>query len=66
MTLISRRTLMSTVATLSAAAWLNPVPQTHWQTTHSIGLMRQLMEGRMFPLTLDGLDDAMRELTRRH
>ena len=46
------------------AAWLNPVPQAHWQTTHSIGLMRQLMEGRMFPLTLGGLEQAARELSR--
>jgi hypothetical protein len=29
-------------------------------------MMKTLMEGRMFPLTLDGLDRAMRELTRTH
>lgn len=44
-------------------AWLNPVPETHWRTTHSIGLIRQLMGGRMFPLTLGGLDNMARELS---
>ena len=46
------------------AAWLNPVPEAHWGYTHSIGIIRQLMEGRMFPLTVEGLDGAMRALTR--
>lgn len=45
-------------------AWLNPVPQAHWRTTHSIGLIQQLMGGRMFPLTLGGLDHMARELSR--
>ncbi|MBS0246991.1 MAG: VWA domain-containing protein [Proteobacteria bacterium] len=47
-----------------AAVWLNPVPEREWDYTHSIGMMRQLMGGRMYPLTLDGLDRAMRELVR--
>ena len=42
--------------------WLNPVPQAHWDYTHSIGLMQRLVAGRMFPLTLDGLDRGMRTL----
>ncbi|MFZ2870167.1 vWA domain-containing protein [Zavarzinia sp.] len=46
------------------AVWLNPIPQKHWDHTSSIGVMRQLMEGRMFPLTLGGLDAAARELNR--
>ncbi|HTT78528.1 MAG TPA: VWA domain-containing protein [Stellaceae bacterium] len=45
------------------AVWLNPVPEKHWGGTMSIGMIRALMEGRMFPLTLDGIDRAMRELT---
>ncbi len=44
--------------------WLNPVPEDHWQWTQSIAMMRQIVEGRMFPLTLQGLDGAMRELMR--
>jgi hypothetical protein len=46
------------------AVWLNPVPEKHWDYTHSIGLMRQLFHGRMYPLTLEGIDLAMRELVR--
>ena len=52
--------------TYPAAAWLNPVPETHWGYSQSIALMRELMNERMFPLTLGGLDDAMRALTRKN
>ena len=45
------------------AVWLNPVPEKYWDGTISIGMIRALMEDRMFPLTLDGIDRAMRELT---
>jgi uncharacterized protein len=51
--------------TYPAAAWLNPVPEKHWGYSQSIAVMRELMNGRMFPLSLDGLDDAMRELSRK-
>jgi uncharacterized protein with von Willebrand factor type A (vWA) domain len=44
------------------AAWLNPEPQRRWENTASIKLTRELMEDRMFPLTLDGIDRAMRAL----
>ena len=44
--------------------WLNPVPEREWGFTHSIQMVQQLMGGRMYPLTLDGLDRAMRELVR--
>ena len=46
------------------AVWLNPVPAEHWSWTPSIKLVRDIFEGRMYPLTLEGLDDAMRELMR--
>jgi uncharacterized protein with von Willebrand factor type A (vWA) domain len=52
------------LATYPKAVWLNPVPEKYWSGTQSIGMVRELMEGRMFPLTLDGLDRAMRRLTR--
>jgi uncharacterized protein with von Willebrand factor type A (vWA) domain len=52
------------LATYPKAVWLNPVPERYWAGTQSIGMIRELMEGRMFPLTLDGLDRAMRRLTR--
>jgi uncharacterized protein with von Willebrand factor type A (vWA) domain len=51
--------------TYPAAAWLNPVKEEHWGYTQSIRLMRELMHDRMYPLTLEGLDDAMRELSRK-
>jgi hypothetical protein len=51
-------------ACYKSAVWLNPAPERLWDYTASIGLVRQLMEGRMFPLTLEGLDRAMRELMR--
>ncbi len=44
--------------------WLNPVPEQHWSWTPSIKLMSDLMEGRMYPLTLEGLDKAMKALMR--
>jgi uncharacterized protein len=46
------------------AAWLNPVPETHWGYTQSIGMLQRLVSGRMFPLTLEGLDAAARALVR--
>jgi uncharacterized protein len=42
--------------------WLNPEPEDRWDYTASIGIARQLMGDRMFPLTLDGLDRAIRAL----
>jgi len=45
-----------------AHAWLNPVPERHWGYTASIGIVQREFEGRMFPLTLDGITRAMRTL----
>jgi uncharacterized protein with von Willebrand factor type A (vWA) domain len=47
-----------------AHVWINPVPEAHWGYTHSIQMIRELIAGRMYPMTLDGLDRAMRELSR--
>ena len=44
--------------------WLNPTAERHWSYAASVGMIRQIMDDRMFPLTLDGLDRAMRALTR--
>lgn len=46
------------------AAWLNPTDERYWPYTQSIGLMGRIMEGRMYPMTLEGLDAAMRGLNR--
>ena len=47
-----------------SSAWLNPAREDYWAYTHSIVLLRQLMTERMFPLTLTGLDDMTRALSR--
>ena len=44
--------------------WLNPEPEGLWQYRQSIALIRQLMNNRMFPLTMDGLEGAMRLLSK--
>ena len=51
------------LATWHHAVWLNPVPQRQWTYTESVGIVRKIMDGRMYPLTLAGLDSAMAELT---
>ncbi|MEP9351153.1 VWA domain-containing protein [Xanthobacter sp. KR7-225] len=51
------------LSTYPKAVWLNPVPEAHWGYTESIRLVRHIMESRMYPLTVAGLDAAMRELT---
>jgi len=45
-------------------AWINPEPQGVWQYRQSIAIIQQLMSQRMFPLTLKGLEDAMRMLSK--
>jgi uncharacterized protein len=52
--------------TYPAAVWLNPTPEAHWGYSQSTKLIKELMKDRMYPLTLDGLDAAMRELVRKH
>lgn len=49
----------------SSAVWLNPVPEAYWMHSQSTRMMRELMDNRMFPLTLSGLEDAMRSLARK-
>jgi uncharacterized protein len=44
--------------------WLNPVSRDQWEWSPSVGLIQRLMENRMFEMTLDGLDQAMRALMR--
>ncbi|MCC0032749.1 MAG: VWA domain-containing protein [Brucellaceae bacterium] len=48
------------------SVWINPVRQAHWDYTHSIRMIRDIFSDRMFPLTLKGLDEATRELSRKH
>jgi uncharacterized protein with von Willebrand factor type A (vWA) domain len=44
--------------------WLNPVAEANWRYTPSIGFVQRLVGGRMYPMTLGGLDLAIRELMR--
>ncbi len=45
-------------------AWINPEPLGVWQYRQSISIIQQLISNRMFPLTLKGLEDAMRMLSK--
>jgi uncharacterized protein len=45
-------------------AWINPEPQGVWQYRQSIGIMQQIMSQRMYPLTVKGLEEAMRLLSK--
>jgi len=57
--------LQRMATTYPAAVWLNPVPEQYWGYTGSIQVVRQMMQDRMYPLTLAGLDQAMRTLSRK-
>lgn len=48
----------------SSNLWINPVPEKYWEYTHSISMIREIFENRMVPMTLAGLEQGMRELTR--
>lgn len=50
--------------TFSKVVWLNPVERKYWNYTESIGLVNQMLNNRMFPLTLGGLDQAIEQLQR--
>ena len=45
-------------------AWLNPEPESIWQYRQSIDIMQNLMKDRMYPVTLNGLESAMRQLSK--
>jgi uncharacterized protein with von Willebrand factor type A (vWA) domain len=57
--------LQRLTTTYPAAVWLNPTPEQYWRYNHSTQIIRELMQDRMYSLTLDGLDDAMRTLSRK-
>ncbi len=44
--------------------WINPVPEAYWGYTHSIGMIREIFEDRMVPMTLQGIERGMKELER--
>ena len=47
-------------------AWLNPEPERSWDYRQTIGIVRQLIGERMFPLTLDGMTRAITHLSRKN
>lgn len=56
--------LQRLTATYPRAIWLNPLARRYWTYTPSISMISQIFKERMFELTLEGLDEAMRELVR--
>ena len=61
----SGRTWMTRIAAhFPRLVWLNPEPEDRWKWTPSVGITNSLIGDRMYPLTLRGLDEAMRELKR--
>ncbi len=48
------------------AVWLNPESQTHWQRVPSIKITHQLLDERMFPLTVEGIGNAISALQKKH
>ncbi len=56
--------LQRMVSTWPKAIWLNPEPQASWPYRQSIALIRNIMQDRMFPVTVAGLEQAMRLLSK--
>ncbi len=52
------------LGTFPRSVWLNPLPQRAWAHTPSVGMIAEVMEDRMYPLTLAGLEAAIHELAR--
>ena len=52
------------LAVYSRAVWINPIPKKWWGNTQSVRMVSQLMSERMYPLSLEGLDEAIKELSR--
>jgi uncharacterized protein with von Willebrand factor type A (vWA) domain len=44
------------------SVWINPLPQKHWKYTQSVGMIEELFDGQMFPMTLQGITSGMRDL----
>lgn len=44
--------------------WINPAPEGHWGNGGSLGIIKQIFEDEMYPLTLEGLERAMKQLSK--
>ena len=45
-------------------AWINPVPKNNWSYTQSIEMVQSMVDGKMYPLTVKGLEESMQYLSR--
>ncbi len=52
------------IETFPKLAWLNPVPEQRWDHVQSVGIVQQLVDKKMYPLTLAGLGDAINYLSK--
>lgn len=50
--------------TYDKVIWINPLPEDEWEYTQSVSITRQLLEGRMYPLSLKGLEEGMSYLSK--
>lgn len=57
--------LQRLVSVYPSAAWLNLVANRHWEHSHSAAMIYEAMNGRIYPLTLEDLDEAARTLSRK-
>jgi uncharacterized protein with von Willebrand factor type A (vWA) domain len=58
---VSMRRILSTY---DKTVWLNPLPESEWDWSQSVSMVQRLFEKRMYPMTLNGMEKAMAELTR--
>ncbi|MER2508816.1 VWA domain-containing protein [Amaricoccus sp.] len=56
--------LTRVLAAWSHAIWINPLPRAAWDYNQSVAMISRLFGGRMYPMTLAGLDEGIRELAR--
>lgn len=52
------------ITSFDHVAWLNPIPEQHWNWTPSIQMVRHYFEGQMYPLNVEGITNAMKNLMR--
>lgn len=46
------------------SVWINPTPESHWRYTQSIAMIKEIFEGQMYPMSLNGIEGAMKTLGR--
>ena len=55
--------LMRAQSQWKKSLWLNPIPEQYWPYTQSIGMIKNIFENRMVPMTLDGISNGMKLIT---